>query len=337
MSLHVERLVVMLGMIPRAPRKITVKELVFQLQERGFSVPNTRLVERNLQDLRDSPSFPLDNDGHKPAGWSWDRDAQLFDMPGMDQHTALTFLLVEQFIAGMLPRSTRGFLQPHVNKAREVMKAGGRKLSTWPRKIAILPKGQPLVTPQVKDAVIEVVYEALLQERRFIATYKKRDAARAKSYRVNPLGLVFRNDQIYLVCLLDQHPEPRQLVLHRMQRAELLDEAREIPKGFDLDVYVKRGGFHYSDADQGVLEIDLALRVNKEVYGQLQETRLSPEQSIKDLGDGWFELRARVTQDRQLWWWLLSFGSQVQVLEPSSLRDKFIKEIKQMAKNYRDL
>lgn len=334
MSVHVERLVVMLGLIPRSPRKITVKSLTEHLLERGFTVNNSRMIERNLQDLRDSPSFPLDNDGHKPAGWSWNRDAQLFDIPGMDRHTALTFLLVEQFMEKMLPRSTRGFLQPHFNKAREVMRAGGQRLSSWPRKIAILPKGQPLVTPQVRNEVIDVVYEALLKEQRFVATYKKRGASKNKTYRVDPLALVFRNDQIYLVCLLDSRADPSQLVLHRMHAAELLDEPRQMPANFELQNYMRQGGFRYGEGD--LQQIDLVLRVAHSVRDQLNEIKLSLQQQMSEEIDGWSVLRARVSDDWQLWWWLLSFGAQIEVLQPSALRGKMINEINKMKNIYPD-
>ncbi len=67
----------------------------------------------------------------------------------------------------------------------------------------------------------------------------------------------------------------------------------------------------------------------------MQETRLSEDQKIEDLGDHeWVRVTASVLNTQQLRWWLLGFGAYVQVLEPLELREEFSHVSEEMARLY---
>jgi len=78
-------------------------------------------------------------------------------------------------------------------------------------------------------------------ERRVAARYCPREASKASDYEVNPLGLVFRQRILYLVCTFRDSNDVKQLALHRFSSARLLDLRRRVPSGFYLDSYVLRG------------------------------------------------------------------------------------------------
>ena len=334
MSETLQRMVRMLSLIPRAPRKITVKELVDHLRESGFQINNRRMIERDLVNLSQSQHFPITCDGHKPAGWSWVAGARVIDIPCMDAHTALTFMLARRFLEPMLPRSTLRFLDPHFASARDILDSRkSRKLSEWPQKVHVLPKGQPMITPEIPEPVIEAVYTALLEERRFVARYRKRGATEAKQYKVDPLGLVYRSDQVYLICCVSDHEQPIQLVLHRMLAAELLDEPRRVPDGFELEAYVRGSGFQYG---AGEAPVRLRVRFDRQAALQLHETPLSADQVLREPDADHIELEATVVGDWQLRWWLLSFGDKAEVLAPAELREEFAAAAARMARMYAD-
>ncbi len=68
----------------------------------------------------------------------------------------------------------------------------------------------------------------------------------------------------------------------------------------------------------------LKLRFKATPAAALYETPLSEDQVITPLEDkGWVLVTATVADTDQLHWWLLGFGSQVEVLEPLELREKF--------------
>lgn len=76
----------MLRMIPRAPSKVSVKDLCDQLRDADFVVTE-RTVQRDLVEL--SSVFPLAvDDRAKPFGWSWQRDASSLTSRSLDSGSA---------------------------------------------------------------------------------------------------------------------------------------------------------------------------------------------------------------------------------------------------------
>ena len=136
----------------------------------------------------------------------------------MDPHTALSFRLVRDFLLPLIPRSTLSALEPHFRRAEKVLSSLPETgIKEWPGKVRIIPQGQPLIPADIKPEVLEVVYDAMLQKRRFLVNYKRRGEDKMKSFEVNPLGLVFRGGVVYLVCAAWEYEEPIQLVLHRIE------------------------------------------------------------------------------------------------------------------------
>ena len=332
MSDHIHRIITMLSLIPRHPRKKSVRDLIEELQERGFEIPNRRMVERNLEELADH-HFPLVRDDNKPAGWSWAAGAQVIDIPCMDPHTALTFKLVRGYLEQLAPRSTLRLLKPHFDKADEILAQGSnRKLSSWAKKIAVLGSWMPLVPADVDRGVVEAVYSALLDEKKCQIQYRKRGAKQARDYLVDPVGLVLRGEQMVLVCCTPDHEAPIQMLLHRMQRARALDQPRELPRGVDLERYIAAGGFAYGAVGA---PIRLRARFAQSAAAQLYETPLSRDQKINEPDAAHIVVEATVRNDWQLRWWLLSFGDQVEVLAPAELRADFSRVACNLTEMYR--
>jgi len=103
------------------------------------------------------------------------------------------------------------------------------------------------------------------------------------------------------------------------------------PEGFDLDAYVREGGFGYRLADEPVRLV--ALFENR-VARHLAETPLSDDQALTTTSDGRTRVEATVADTLELHWWLRGFGSHVEVLEPSALRQEFRDMAEQLASAY---
>ncbi|ABI56823.1 helix-turn-helix transcriptional regulator [Alkalilimnicola ehrlichii MLHE-1] len=307
-----------LRLIPREPRKVSSTQIRNRLAELGFSVTH-RTVQRDLQRL--SAMFPLICDERElPHGWSWKGDGALIELPHMDPPTALTFCLVEEHLGDMLPKGVVKHLEPHFLQARRALSTAGGRLAQWRERIRILPRYQPLHPPEVQPAVVEVLYHGLLEGRCLEATYVPRSGG-PRQYRVNPLGLAFRDAVAYLVASLWDYPDVLPLALHRFQAARLLDAPARTPEGFDLDDWIRKGGFDYR---AGACAIELEARFAPDAGYHLQETPLAPDQQLeREQGDsGWVRVRAEVEDTHQLRWWLLGFGDKVEVLRPQRLRQE---------------
>ena len=314
----------MLRRIPRSPRKITAQELKSALEAAGY-VTTVRTIQRDLKTL--STGFPLQSDERAPPfGWCWASGADLMDIPGMDGRTALTFKLVETYAKALLPPTVLEFLGPYLDRADEILKAlGDSPLGAWADRVRVIPRGLRLQSPSVDPGVLEVVYEALFAQKRFRALYLPRTEGGQdpREYVVNPHGLVFRDQLVYLVATLWDYDDVKQLALHRFETAELLEEPARTPEGFDFGEYVTAGAFDYPEGDM----IQLKALFTKEAAYHLHETPISENQAISGHDDAHVLVSASVRDTAQLRWWILGFGDQAIVLEPTVLR----KELRDIA------
>ena len=311
------RLISMLQHLPRHPRKISTSELLNRLRNDGYDV-TLRSVQRDLNKL--SAAFPIVSDEARPQGWSWQKDAPQLDLPGLDPQTALVFKLAESYLSSILPVTTLKQLSPWFEQAEGVLNGLNNSLTKWPEKIRVMPRGQPLLPPAIDPTVQSALSEALLTDKQASVTYQPRDSKKTKEYIINPLALVLRDQVIYLLCTMWEYQDIRQLVMHRVRSAQVIDKTVIRPDDFDLDDYIAKGEFGFPQCGKKIiLEADFT----PEAITHLRETRLSEDQTITDIDEDTARLRATVNDTWELRWWLLGFGDDVEVVRPVLLRKLF--------------
>lgn len=320
----------MLRHIPRYPHKITARDLKDKLDAEDFNV-SKRTVERDLLDL--SLAFPLAlDDREKPYGWSWQKNAPAFDLPGLGNNEALTMMMVEQHLSTLLPATTMDVLAPYFKAARQHLTAipKAQHVRSWLNKVRTVPPNQPLIAPRIKPDVQHVVSEALLADRQLQIQYRRRGDAQPVEYRIHPLALIQRGGLVYLYVRIFDYEDTKTLALHRIESATLLNESSHYPAGFNIDDEVTKGRFGFGDGSM----IHLKAKFSQERGEHLFETPLSKDQTIDELADGTFLVSATVADTAQIRWWLLALGDGVEVIAPPQLRAEIQSMIQRMAKIY---
>lgn len=322
----------MLRLLPRYPRKISTAEIESKLETSGFRT-SRRTIQRDLDKL--SVEFPLVSDGNKPSGWSWQADAEAFDVPGMDTNTALTFCMVQTYLKPLLPQGCLAALNPHLRRAEKLLKElEGCNLKAWPDKVRIVQRSQNLEPPKIPSEVMGVVYEALFHDRQFLGEYRSRSEQATREFVVNPLGLIFHDPVVYLVATLWDYSDLRLLALHRFSTARLLKDGCRRPESFSLDHYLAQGAVEFP-LNPNNDPIRLIIRMASDVAFHLRESPLGKKQTITSDQDGFVRIETTVANTCQLRWWLLGFGDKVEVLEPKELREEFTSIVHEMMKLYR--
>lgn len=202
--------------------------------------------------------------------------------------------------------------------------------SRWTSRIRVLPKGMQLLPPKIDSAAQNAIYDGLLREKQLELVYRRRESIDDKRYQLNPLGLVVRDNVIYLVASLIETDELRQFVLHRAKSARVLDEPANSPRGFNLDKYIEDGEFGWPTGRK----IRLVAIFSAGAARTLFETPLSPDQTIRELGKDRFKLTATVQETTELKWWLMSFGAEVQVISPKPIRRLMVDAASTMSAAY---
>lgn len=322
------RLIETLRLLPRHPRTITASELRDRLEGRGFAV-HIHTIQRNLNLL--SAHYAIHGDESKPQHWCWAKDAIVTELPGMDPLTALAFRLARLHLSPLLPPTLLAQFDPYLFAADRIL-GDQNPTYRWADKVRLVPTGLALL-PQTGDGeVIATVSEALLRECCFTGRYRNRDDAEREFRQVHPLALVLRGPALYLLATLNDYDDVQQLRVHRFQSAELLlNQPCQRPNHFDVDIYIRAGGFEYPEG----APIQLVVRFDRDAAWHLYETPLSSDQQITAEDNDWVRLTATVNDTSLLRWWLLGFGAGVEVLEPATLRTVMAETVRQMAARYR--
>lgn len=320
----------MLRTIPRHPQGVDAAALRMRLLDEGFTV-TLRTVQRDLEAL--SAVFPLTCDtSNRPYVWAWER-GHVHDMPGMDPSTALTFVLADKLLRPLLPRTSLTHMEPHFTRARATLDqlSASSGLRNWRERMRVLPRGLRLHRAEVPADVLDVVYGALLHERRFEADYSARQTGDTKRYQVSPLGIVVRDSVTYLIATLRDYADIRQLALHRFSNPTATDLPLNRPASFDLDAYIAQGAMGVSTGDA---PINLIALFDAQAAEHLIETPLDENQRLIPQADGQIRVEVSVPDNRELRWWLQGFGAEVEVIAPASLREEFQRMVKTLAQRY---
>jgi predicted DNA-binding transcriptional regulator YafY len=155
----------MLRLVPRYPIKATVQQIRSSLQGEGFDVTE-RTVQRDLNEM--SLVFPLTvDDREKPYGWSWQKDAPSFNLPGLSVPEAVTLTMAQQHLTALLPVSMMTHLKPYFEAAHQRLNAEPQphRGRSWLDKVRTVLPTQPLIPPKVLPDIQSVITEALLHER----------------------------------------------------------------------------------------------------------------------------------------------------------------------------
>lgn len=305
------RQITMLTLIPRAPRKIAIRDLESRLASAGWLV-HRRSIERDLRNL--SGRLALVCDEAKPAGWSWANDATPLNFGTLDPQSALALLMMARFLGPLLPRAMMATLRPQLKLAEAVLGAGA--LGHWTHKVAILSEVAPLQPPVLQAKILDAVSNALLESRKLEIRYRNLDG-RTSAGTVSPLALVHFDGTFYVVAVYDGYDDARHLALHRLQQATMLNQRAEPPDGFDLDAYIRN---ERSFEQPSGCTFKLKLHVAPWLALFLEERRLGEDQTVVQQPGGTAIVTATVRESRRLVWWLLGLGGDAEVLQPAALR-----------------
>lgn len=156
---------------------------------------------------------------------------------------------------------------------------------------------------------------------------RQRDLA---PYFVEPSGAGYA---CYVIGLDDWSGEMRTFKLERLERAQMLDETYEIPSSFNPDQYL--------EASWGIMHgeetIEVILQFSANVASRVKESVWHPSQEIDELVGGGCLFTVHISEPKEMQPWIRSWGPEVEVLSPPSLRQAIAEEASRMAAIYQRL
>jgi proteasome accessory factor B len=151
--------------------------------------------------------------------------------------------------------------------------------------------------------------------------------------RICPYGLFFSRRSWYVVGRSSLHRAKRTFNLGRIQRLERLDEHFEIPRGFSIESYL--GNAWHLIREKGP-DREVVVRFSRQVAQNVAEVQWHKTQRIVAHDDGTIDYRVTVSGLNEISWWILGYGDQAEVLQPSELRNLIADRAKRMVQKYPD-
>lgn len=321
------RLLLILQWLPRAPGKVSTPELQKRLAAEGIEV-TARTIQRDLHEL--GTLFPLGLDERdRPYGWSWDARTRTAMVPALSPAQAMSVLMAQSHLASLMPQAMLEDIDELALAAHDALRTSGYQ--HWVQRTAVVPPTLRLIPPDLDREVLARVQRAVALRRCISIDYRAKGRSSPRNYIISPLGVLSRGSVLYLVGTVDGYDDPRQFAIHRIHASTVLATPGSEPHDFSFRAYAKEvaGRFHASEP------VELVFRVDAPAAEHLAEQRLSDDQMLQPVaGTDKVEIRATVVEDETLRWWLLAFGSQVEVLEPRHLRAWMQAELEYAAENY---
>lgn len=174
---------------------------------------------------------------------------------------------------------------------------------------------------------------AIEEHRLTLLTYQSQAATEPVTYEVHPYGLVLHRGSLYLVAYAPHHSEVRHYKVDRISDVDVQGLKFTKPTGFDLQSHLAGSfGIYHSTTDRTVrvrvrFSADVARYVQEKHWHASQRLTLQPDRSVIA------EFNLRATEELKTW--VLSFGSQAEILEPDSLRQQIARDVAQLHQMYR--
>ncbi len=138
--------------------------------------------------------------------------------------------------------------------------------------------------------------------------------ARVRPYLIEPS---FSTRALYLIGFDETRDALRTFKIERMRDLSLAPDTFQPPTGASIEETL--GPAWDMIADQP--EVEVALRFTPVVASRVLEATWHPSQRVSSEPDGSLVWRARVSGTIEIRLWILSWGSDVEVLDPADLRD----------------
>jgi predicted DNA-binding transcriptional regulator YafY len=180
--------------------------------------------------------------------------------------------------------------------------------------------------------LLHTLQDAIWQERQLRMIYQRGGGCDAIERLVDPRGLVAKGSVWYLVAAVD-NGEVRSYRVSRISEAEVLDQPCLRPKDFDLAAFWEKSAAQFRAT---LPRYQMKVRVSPDIVPRLsfagRFARI--EQTGQPDEEGWVPVTLRFDVEEMACEYALSFGTQLEVIEPEALREKVIEAAKSIVAFY---
>ncbi len=176
---------------------------------------------------------------------------------------------------------------------------------------------------------VDFLEDAIQQRRKIIFRYFDLNENGEKVYRreghhyvVEPIALVFNEDNYYLMVYSSRHDSTANYRVDRMDAVEVIDEPiteKAIALRSSIDSYTEQAFKMY-----GGTPVDITIQFDAKLIGVVYD-KFGEDTKMIRTGEDAFVATVKVQISPTFWGWLFQFGGQMKVLSPESVIEDYKK------------
>jgi predicted DNA-binding transcriptional regulator YafY len=172
-----------------------------------------------------------------------------------------------------------------------------------------------------RQKLIQAVMDAALARKSLDITYHTFSRRVVTRRRIDPYRMFYFQGGLYIIGLDHLSEEIRIFALERIQEWSTTRVAFEVPAEFDFEDHMRSALGIFRGK-----ETQVRIRFRPSAAPFVAEREWHETQELSTARDGSVVLAMRVADTLELKRWVLSFGSEAEVLEPDALREKIRNE-----------
>lgn len=137
----------------------------------------------------------------------------------------------------------------------------------------------------------------------------------------------------YVIGFSSLYQEIRTFKISRVQCLTKTEELFEMPAHFSMEQYLGNAWNLIPEPGQ---DEEVIVRFSRLVAQNVSEIRWHKTQEVLSLDDGRVELRFKVSGIKEIAWWILGYGAEVEVIHPPTLRHLIADHVQRMTLLYMD-
>lgn len=293
---------------------LTMNEIIVALDEYGIKAERKSIYDDlfALEEL----GFPTEKLPTRPPRYTLAR--RVFELPELK-------LLVDA--VGASKFITAEYSAKIIDKLKSF--AGVHRRKELSRQVYV--EGRAKTMNKATIYTIDTIHEAINEGRQITFKYFDFDSSKKRIlrhggelYRVSPTALIWNSENYYLVAYDERSATRRNYRVDKMLELSLTEEPRSTEataEGFNSADYTQKIFGMYGGTEELV-----SLECAESLAGVMID-RFGTDPTFHKT-EGGFRFSARVMVSPNFFAWVLSFGSQVKILSPEWVRDKYLEELR---------
>jgi predicted DNA-binding transcriptional regulator YafY len=302
---------------------LTLHELVDAVP--GDYPKNARTVQRDLEAL-ESVGFPLVTERHNgQTRWRLIEGFRNIPALGFSATELMALTFSRKLLQPLEGTEIQAALNSALNKVSSALPPQGHDYLRALGNLFSIGLGPHKNYQQYKQTV-DLITQAIDKTRTAQIRYFSASRSTTSRREVDPYRLWYASGGLYLIAYDHLRKDVRMFAVERIRSITLTDHPYQMPLGFDVEEYVQDALMIMRGR-----RVDVELLFLKKAAAWVKDKLWHASQQTFPMKDGRLRMILKVADTDELVGWILSFGSQVRVVRPETLRQKVKEGAKKIA------